>query len=227
MSGTLNIGQMVADVKNRVPIGLDSSYVIDRLNESFRWISQQESFVWNLRRQSVAVDPLTVDFPLPATADPGDLMSLYGSNYKYEIPFIPFERFSQQHGFTRPTPVDCPFSAWTIVAVGTPPYIGKLAPDTPLANPVELFLFFHETVVAVIQNDLYFPSPDEFDSMIVDLTEAEIKRRYNLFGWDSVQQKAQDQLAKLKDVYRSSKKYIQGMADQAVRTQEANLKRAE
>jgi len=225
VSTTLNLNAMVADVQNRIPMGLSSSYITDRLNESFRWIAQQESFLWNLRRTTVAVDAVTVDFPLPAGADPGDVMSLYGSAFEYEIPFIPFVRFSQQGVWNR-GPQSGMFSAWTILNTGSS-YMGKMAPDTELVAPEELNLFYHATVSPISLGTAFFPSPDEFDSLIVDLTEAEIKRRYYLAGWEGVQQKATEQVKKLMDVYASSKKYIQGLADQAARTQEAQVKRAE
>jgi len=225
MSTTLNLAAMVTDIQNRIPMGLASAYIVDRLNEAFRWIAQQESFLWNLRRTTVAVDPGNVDFPLPSDADPGDVMSLYGSTFEYEIPFIPFIRFSQQGVWNR-APELGTFSAWTIVNNGTS-YFGKLAPDTPLLVPATLNLFYHATVAVITNTALFFPSPDEFDSLIIDLAEAEIKRRYYLAGWEAVQQKATEQTKKLIDVYASSKKYIQGLADQARRTEEATLKRSE
>ena len=223
---------MVLDIQSRIPMGLGQPYIILRLNETFRWIAQQESFMWQLRRKIVAVDPDTVDFPLPDDADPGDIMSLYGEDFKAEIPFIPFQRFSQQQIFPSRIPVAAPFSAWTIVAPAPPAqpppaFIGKLAPDTPLLAPVELNLFYHASAQPVTDPDLFFPSPDEFDSSLVDLTEAEIKRRYHIGGYEQVQQKAIESVKKLTDVYKSSKTLIQGMADQAARTQEAQLKRAE
>lgn len=231
MSTTLSIGDMVLDVQSRIPMGLGSPYIILRLNETFRWIAQQESFMWQLRKTTVAVDPATVDFPLPDDADPGDIMSLYGVDFKTEIPFIPFQRFSGQMYFSSPIPASAPFSAWTIVSPAPPAqpglYMGKLAPDTPLLNPVKLNLFYHASAQPVTDPNLFFPSPDEFDSLIVDLTEGEIKRRYHIGGFEQVQQKAIEGVKKLMDTYKSSKSYIQGMADQAARTQEAQLKRAE
>ena len=213
-------------------MGLGQPYIILRLNETFRWIAQQESFMWQLRKTTVAVDPDTVDFPLPDDADAGDIMALYGSSLKSEIPFIPFTRFSQEEIFLSNMTSDEPFSAWTIVAPAPPSqpsagYMGKLAPDTPLANPVELNLFYHATAQPVTDPDLFFPSPDEYDLTIVDGTEAEIKRRYHIGGYEQVQQKFVESVKKLIDTYRSSKSYIQGMAEQAARTQEAQLKRAE
>ena len=229
---SLSLGDMVLDIQSRVPMGLGQSYIILRLNETFRWIAQQESFMWQLRQTTVAVDPATVDFPLPADADPGDIMSLYGVDFKAEIPFRPFQQFSQQMIFAHPISPEAPFSIWTIVAPAPPSepsagYMGKLAPDTPLPNPVKLNLFYHATVLPVTDPNLSFPSPDEFDLTIVDGTEAEIKRRYHIGGYEQVQQKFVESVKKLNDVYRSSKSYIQGLADQAERTQAQQLARAE
>lgn len=226
MSTTLSVGDMVTDLKNRIPIGLQDAYIITRLNESFRWIAQQSSFMWNLRRVTVAVDTVTVDFPLPAEADPGDVMSLYGQDFQYEIPYIPFQQFSQQGVFSNPPPNGI-FSAWTIINTGGV-YMGKMAPDTPITgNAPILNLFYHASVVAVTDPLLFFPSPDEYDDLIVDLTEAEIKRRYYIAGWQDIQAKAIESAKSLKDVYSSSKTIIQGLVDQIKRTQEAQAQRAE
>ena len=216
---------MVTDVQNRIPIGLTQAYIILRLNESFRWIAQQSSFMWQLRRLQVAVDQVTVDFPLPSDADPGDVMSLYGQDFRYEIPYIPFQQFSQQMEFSQP-PQGGIFSVWTIVNTGGV-YIGKLAPDTQLTDPVVLNLFYHASVLVVDNPALFFPSPDEYDDLIVDLTESEIKRRYYIAGWQDIQAKAVESAKTLKDVYSSDKTYIEGLADQIRRTQEAQAKRAE
>jgi hypothetical protein len=225
MSSTLTVQAMVDDIKNRIPIGLQDAYIIKRLNESFLWIGQQASFMWNLRRVPVAVDEVTVDFPLPNEADPGDVMSLYGADFRYEIPFIPFQQFSQQQEFSQP-PQGGIFSAWTIINTGGI-YMGKLAPDTELDDPVVLNLFYHASTLAVVEPEMFFPSPDEFDYLIVDLTEAEIKRRYYIAGWQDIQAKALESAKSLKDVYASDKTIIQGLADQVKRTQEAQAQRAE
>ena len=225
MSTTLNLNAMIADVQNRIPMNLTSPYITDRLNESFRWIAQQDSFVWALRRTTVTVNNATMDFPLPTDADPGDPMALYGGSSTIAIPYIPFEKWSQQVNFNQPLPGNT-FSAWTVINTGSA-YIGKLATNATLSGVITLNLFYHQTAVPVTNGAAFFPSPDEFDSLIVDLTEAEIKRRYNIAGWDSVQQKATESAKKLIDAYRSSKRFTEGMSDLAANAQEASASRAE
>jgi len=225
MSSTLSFGDMVALLQQRIPMGIQSAYCKDRLNESYRWIAQQDSFMWALRRTTVTVNATTVDFQLPSDADPGDVMMLYGQSFKAEIPFVPFDKWGLQEVFNSPPPSGL-FSAWTITNNGTI-YQGKLAPDTTLSGAVTLNLFYHAIAVQLTNDNEFYPSPDEFDTVIVDLSEAEIKRVYHLAGWQDIQSKATESAKKLIDSYRSSKRYIEGLANQAMNAQEAQLKRAE
>jgi hypothetical protein len=222
---TLLVSDMVSLLQQRIPVGLTNAYCIARLNEGFRWIAQQDSFMWALRRVPVTVNASSVDFPLPADAAPGDPMSLYGQAFKYEIPFVPFEKFSVQEVFNTP-PILGNFSAFTITNNGTI-YHAKLAPDTALSGPVTLNLFYHTIPFQTTSLSDSYPSPDEFDSLIVDLAEAEIKRVYHYTGWQDVQSKATEEVKKLANSYRSSKRSIEGMASEAMNAQEAQLKKAE
>ena len=63
MSSTLSTQDMVAEVQARFPIGLTSTFVINRINWAFRWIEQRGDFTWMLRKASVTIT--TGEFPFP------------------------------------------------------------------------------------------------------------------------------------------------------------------
>jgi len=228
MSQTLDLGAMIALIQQRVPIGLGTQYITDRLNESFRWIEQQAGFIWDLRRVTRAVDQAGAFFTFPSNPDPGKPIAVYpdtGTTLKNVIPQIPFEEFAAQLQFNSPPPNGV-FSTWTLDFTGTE-YVGRLAPNTALASPVNIVLWYHTMVVPVTNTNDFYPSPDEFDSMIVDLTEAEVKRVYNIGGFETAQKKAEDQVMKIVDRYRSSKMFTEGLSEAAMDAQEAQAKRAQ
>jgi hypothetical protein len=59
-----------------------------------------------------------------------------------------------------------------------------------------------------------------FDSFIVELAESEIRRIYNLAGWDIIRKRIEDQVASMIDGYHTTKATMAGLADEARQLQE-------
>ena len=78
MSNLLSTSAMTAECQTRVPIGLSTTFWMKKLNEAYRWICQKGHFVWEMRRQEMALGIGGTSFQLPATLDPGKPMYLGG-----------------------------------------------------------------------------------------------------------------------------------------------------
>ena len=72
----------------------------------------------------------------------------------------------------------------------------------------------------------YYPTPDEFDDLLVLRAESECRKIYGFqFAMES-RKEAEDMAAKLLDRYRSTKEDLAGMVDQVRNTKEIQAKRA-
>ena len=57
----------------------------------------------------------------------------------------------------------------------------------------------------------YFPTPDEFDDLIVDMADARIRQIYNMTRWAEMLQLSQAQVVKMLDQYRSTQLFPMGV----------------
>ena len=69
----------------------------------------------------------------------------------------------------------------------------------------------------------YFPTPNVFDNLLIELAEAEARRIYGLAGWEIIQKRAESAIMSLLDSYRSTKSVIAGLVDQQKQTNEKKL----
>lgn len=209
MSTTLTITQMEAELSRRVPIGYTAPVGQDALNGALRWINQQGCFPWLMRRATIVTSVGTEQFTLPPDFDPGKMAVLYG-------------------GETSPTPTEIPFKTWadavknqvhqTAVAGsgivscwsfyaglgGTSVTLyGALFPASAVKTGTYT-LVYHSATFPVISSG-YFPTPDHFDYLIVELAEAEIMRQYRLAGWDVLYKRVTDQLRAMLGAYTTTK----------------------
>jgi hypothetical protein len=213
---------------------------IDFLNEAFRKVNQMSKggFIWQ-RKQTTLVVPAGAIVPvaLPADFDPGKSAWLFGNAITTptatEIPYAsPSEFVNEQHFNTN---LIGGFSVWTFqpnFTFGPPTSYGwnmLLAPNDayPLPNPVNLGFFYHAVSFPpfTAANDIFFPTPDEFDNMIVDLAIAEVRNVYRMSGEEGEVEKAIAAIAAIIDTYRSNRYSLAGLSDVAAQAQEDQLEK--
>ena len=243
MSTLLSTSAMVTECQTRVPIGLSSTFWMKKLNEAFRWISQKGNFIWDVKAGSATVLVGASTFQLPSDCDPGKPMYLSGptggsvaqtGNLLALIPYAPWdESLSQQYAeITAPAGA---YSCWTYATffVGTPPvyrYLAELFPVSaaPTAGTGNFtFAFYYHTDVSSTEytnaSNIYFPTPNSFDNLLIELAEAEARRIYGLAGWDIIQKRAESAIVNLLDSYRSTKNVLSGVVDQQKQVAEKQM----
>lgn len=240
MSTLLSTQAMVAECQRRVPIQLTNAFWMRKLNEAYRSVSQKGAYVWDERSISFTLLSGAVSFDPPATFDPGKPMHLAGPTsgtgayagigVNTLIPKISWEDAMLQQYSEMPV-IAGMFSAWaltTVISGGGYAYKGYLFPSTSLPTGGNLqFTFSYHIDVASVElvesAVVFFPTPNIFDGLFIDLAEAEVKRIYGLAGWEIVQKKAEAAIMPILDVYRSQKNAPAGLLDQQKQTNETKL----
>lgn len=242
MSTTLSTTQMVAQLQRNFPIGMGNVECIDFLNKGFRRINQMSKggFIWQLKQGQITLPAgAQVANALPSDFDAGKTAIVFGTTStptKTIIPYRTPQEFVNEQHFPGTAQIGF-FSAWTFVPVFTltaPTSYGWkaiFAPDDafPLGlGGIVLPLFYHAVSFQPfgVGATTYFPTPDEFDSFIVDLAEAEARRVYGAAGWEKVQGQATQALAEMIDTYRTDRQNLAGLADQVMQVQEKQAERA-
>lgn len=211
MSTTLSTQTMLAMLARRCPLGYTASVAMDELNNAFRWINQQGSFPWMLRKTTVAVAITSGALTLPGDFDPGKPAVLYGAAdhaVPFEIPYMSWEQAVKQqiHGTSGAKVYSC----WTYFAtlVGTTvTFSGLVFPAAAATANESLPFVYHAVQFPALTSGAatYFPTPDHFDPFIVELAEAELMRQYRVAGWDVVFKRCTDQLRAMLSAYQTSK----------------------
>ena len=94
-------------------------------------------------------------------------------------------------------------------------------------SPIIMLLVYHgiPNMILTTGAATYYPTPDEFDDLIVLRAESEVRKIYGFqFAMES-RKEAEDMAAKLLDRYRSTKEDLAGMVDQVRNTKEIQAKR--
>lgn len=167
-------------------------------------------------------------------AGPYDSITSHSGIVNSIIPYKPWDESLDQQYAEVVAPPGL-FSCWTFYTnftVGAGPsftrsyaYRGKLYPSS--AKPTVTtggFLFnlaYHSDVssvefaaTATATAPSYFPTPNSFDTLIIELAEAEVRRIYGLAGWEIIQKRAESAVMNLLDSYRSTKNVLAGITDQ-------------
>lgn len=213
MSNTISTQTMLAELARRVPEGYTANVAIDALNGAFRWINQQGSFPWMLRRATAAVTAGTGGLALPSDFDTGKQAVLYGSASQAvptEIPYMPWAQAVKQqvHQSAGLGLYSC-WSYYATLTAGPPATValnGQLYP-TAAAQTENLFLVYHAVTFPALSSgaSTYFPTPDHFDHFIVELAESELMRQYRIAGWDVLWKRVTDQLRSMLGAYTTTK----------------------
>lgn len=240
MSNLTSTSAMVAECQTRVPIGLSSTFWMKKLNEAYRWISQKGNFVWDLAGQSITIPVGYVYFDLPLEADPGKPIYISGGPAgSPEIPtLIPFKAWDEatQNQYSEITTAPGAYSCWsltTFFTAGPPPvytYRVQLFPQEAMptisSGAFTVQVFYHKDVSNAeysAASNVYFPTPNSFDNLLIELAEAEARRIYGLAGWDLIQKRAESAIVNLLDSYRSTKNTLAGLVDQQKQATEKKL----
>lgn len=220
MSGTISTSVMVAELSRRVPIGFTANVAIDSLNGVLRWINQQGSFPWMQRKTTVAfVTAGDGAFNLPPDFDPGKEAVLYGLDSDVvptEIPYMTWSDAVKNQAHFTGGGQNGILSCWsyyaTAVTALVPPYgttvtfKGQAFPGSQVKVQTLPFVYHAITFPALASNaQIFFPTPDHFDYLIVELAEAEIMRQYRLAGWEILYKRTTDQLRAMLQAYTSTK----------------------
>ena len=98
----------------------------------------------------------------------------------------------------------------------------------PLPGAVTLDFFYHSVAFPpfTVGPAVYFPTPDQFDSFIIDLAEAELARVYKVSGFEKVAGAATAALAEMIDNYRTDRFDLAGLMDETMQAQEKGAERA-
>lgn len=220
MSTTISTQTMVAELARRVPLGYTATVAMDALNGAFRWMNQQGSFPWMQRRTTAAVAAGTGALTLPSDFDPGKQAVLYGSTTSAvptEVPFMPWtEAVRQQVHQTASAGL---YSCWTFYATqtGSPPVVAMQGQVFPIAaaQSESLQLVYHTVAYPALSSGptTYFPTPDHFDHLIIELAESELMRQYRLAGWDVVWKRVTDQLRAMLGAYTTTKQAMMPVSE--------------
>ena len=240
MSTTLSTTGMITILQRKFPIGIGTAQWLDFLNEAFRKINQMEKggFVWQLKFAQLTI-PAGVQVPnaLPADFDPGKSAYLYSRTTttptSTQIPYKPLSDFTvEQHFQSMGISM---FSSWTFrpnFTFGPPTsyaWTMSLAPDTafPLAPGVTMGFYYHAVNFQpfTAAANVFFPTPDQFDSLIMDLAEAEARREYTASGWDKLAASATGSIQELVGAYRTDRYDLAGIQDVTMQAQEKAVER--
>lgn len=213
MSSTISTQAMVAELARRVPLAYSANVAMEALNSALRWINQQGSFPWMIRKTTAAVTGATGALALPADFDPGKQAVLYGTAtdaVPTEIPFKPWAE-AVRHQVTS-SGAQGVYSCWSYYATyssGPPPSValaGMIFPPAYATNGT-LQLVYHSVAYQTLTSgaSTYFPTPDHFDHLILELAESELMRQYRIAGWDVLWKRVTDQLRALLGAYTTTK----------------------
>ena len=239
VQGVTTTTQMVADLQQRIPMNLSSTYCMLRLNQAYQWIEQQGAFVWNILRDSITLGALATSCDVPDTMDVGKPWSIYpwidvvpGHEPPIcaEIPYVPMDEIANHQIYHLPTTPTL-FSCHTLTNSGGL-YKFRFAPSAAAdVTPVPFMIHFHQINPAISTpltvGASKFPTPPAFDQVIVDLAEAEVRRIYRLSGWSDNIAKAQASAQLELDKYRSPKRDLAGLTEQSKEVQEKQLNQAQ
>jgi len=244
---------MEALVSAKVPMNLTTSFIDDRIFEAYRWIEQQGAFLWDVVNTDVVVRSGTffvapADMPTNPPVDVGKPIIIYGSTSpsylpgRVQIPYVSPDKIGLHQLYHTPTIAGF-FSCFTIITSAADvgfgptgsspwpdnvPYI-QFAPSAAIpGSDMSFHCIYHQQPIMNVANfgssSNFFPTPDAFDDLIVNLAVAFTKEMYGLMGADDAIKKSQAQISQLLDRYRSDKLFAEGLMAEASQAQETQAK---
>ena len=247
MSNLTSTSTMVTKLQGRVPIGLSSTFWMEKLNEAYRWISQKGNYIWDLKGTDIAMLAGATTFPIPSDCDPGKPMYLVGPIEDFPsdatldslIPYVAWDdaglqKFSELgvaptgvvHGMVSCWTFRTNFTSTLVPVSYTYAYRGYIFPADAIWAPSKFRFVYHTDVASTefaVGATTFFPTPNSFDNLLIELAEAEAKRIYGLAGFEIIQKRAESAIVNLLDSYRSTKNSLAGLTDQQKQVSEKKM----
>jgi hypothetical protein len=237
VSTTLSMTAMVARLQRKTGLGLGSSDCVDFLNEAFRKVNQMSKggFIWQLKTTNLVFGPGATTIAAPSDFDAGKTAVLRGDGVVTPlytiIPYRSWKEFVNEAHFQTTQPGS--FSCWTFSPNFTAPltygWTIQLGPPTAAALVGMTLPFVYHAVnfpPVALGPANYFPTPDQFDSMIVDLAIAEVRNIYRMSGEQSEVEQAVTAISQVIDTYRTDRIDLAGLSDQMAQAQEKQTVKA-
>jgi hypothetical protein len=224
---------MIARLQKKTGLAIGAAWDIvclDYLNEAFRKLNQNSKggFVWQVKSTNLSVPAVQGFISLPADFDPGKDAWLIGNSTTATstvIPYVPWKDWVNEEGY-QVTGVGL-FSSWTFRpnftgAPATYAYVAEMAPASAFGAAPFLRFMYHAVNFPPLANgaNIFFPTPDQFDSLIVDLALAEMRNVYRLSGDQLEMQTTMQAVNEIIDTYRTDRYNLAGLSDQLAQAQE-------
>lgn len=231
--GNISTADMVTDCKLRVPARLSSTFWMSRLNEAYRWVCQQGAFPWTIQKIAITIAAGTGQWDLPTGWSPGRPSFLFKAGLL--IPQKSMEEALKQNVLSAELIVPGNYSCWTYTidltgAPSTYQYKGQIFPyeNYPTVDDTSLWMTWHSTDITPLTESTseYFPTPVEFDELIMALAESEARRRYGMAGWEKVQTRTQASIQNLLKSYITDKHTQFGLENTVRHAQESQAAKA-
>lgn len=230
VSSTLSTTDMILRLQRKTGLGMADARCMDYLNEAFRKINQNSKggFIWQVKTATLAIPGAQAAMNLPADFDPGKDAWLIGNATtatKTVLPYTPWKDWVNEENY-QVTGTGF-FSSWTfrpnfVAAPATYAYVAEMAPASAFGSVTNLRLLYHAVNFAPLTQGpaIYFPTPDQFDSLIVDLALAEMRNIYRLSGDQLEMQATMQAVNEIIDTYRTDRYNLAGLSDTMAQAQE-------
>ncbi len=211
MGQTQSTSSMIDSVIVRVPEISTRSLVLYFINRALRYWNGIAAFLYQYRTASAPLSfgPNIMTLALPADLDTGGEIYLYttGTN-----PYPVRRKALDEYGIAgvySGSKVSPNFpDHWVIVGANILIYPG-------ISAGVTLNCIYQKITAPLTDSVSSFSLvPDNFDDLIVDFAEAEIKRVYRVVGWEPLMARMMDQSKMLTDAYRIGTSASGGTTDQ-------------
>jgi hypothetical protein len=228
VSTTLDTTAMVALLQRKTRIGLANQDAMDFLNEAFRYINQgsKGGFIWQFKKGTLTWAAATNLMTAPGDFDPGKEAVLRGNGTNTPtttvIPYLPMKEWVNEDHYQTSF-----ISSWTVYPGTLPAWTVALGgPPAAFTGFILPFWYHAVSFPPLTIGTNFFPTPDQFDSLIVDLAVAEVRSIYRLSGADQLWQKTMASINNIIDTYRTDRYDLAGVTDEVAQAQEKQATRS-
>lgn len=211
MGQTLSTSAMIDQVILRCPEMQVRSTVLFYINRAVRYWNGIASFAYNFRTGSapIAFGAGVTSVAMPTDMDPGGEVYLYttGTN-PYPVRKATLDEYGIK-GVYSSAKVSPNFPDHYVI-------VGNTILIYPgIAGGVTLNVIYQRITQALTDSPSSFSLlPDNFDDLVVDFAECEVKRIYRIVGWPELMARMVDQSKMLSDQYRIGSSASGGTTDQ-------------
>lgn len=202
------------------------------INKGVRYWDSMGSFQFNSVYETFTIGGNVFQFPfsnLSKSIDPGKDIYMYMSasqsgnipistSTPYPVPRIELKQYGI-HGVysTSKTNIGNMYDHYVIAGASFLFY-------PPLTGTTNMSIVYHQSTQPLTDDYSVFTLyPDDFDDIILDWSEAEVKRIYRLIGWEPLLARTMEQGKKLVDQYRTSTETSGGQEDRLRNMQDRKI----